>query len=785
MIRFIGFLLIVSTILVGAHSAKASDWSQFDAGDPHLPWHITADQISYDQQADQYMAVGHVLITKKGRKISADFARFDHKNMKAFAEGHVIMTAGNDMMTASRIEIDLNTETGIFYNSQIFLSENHFYINGDRIDKTGKDTYKAQKAIITTCDGANPDWRITSRRLKVTIEGYGHASHVAFWAKKIPILYAPYAVFPIKRKRQSGLLAPQFGYSDRKGEEYVQPVFWAINESSDATFTLHHLGLRGEKLGMEYRYVIDANSKGTVIFDYLKDKKVDDGIADSSELWGYEDDSFLRLNSDRYWFRMKHDQVLPSGFFALLDLDIVSDQDYLNEFSEKYSGFNHTERIYNHTFGRQIDDYTDPVRVNRLNLSNSWGNYSLNAEMRWYDDIIDRTQQKTRSTLQNLPAVVFSGSKQQIRQSPLFFDLTSNFTNFYRIEGQKWHQTEIYPRFYLPTTFGNYFAFEPSVGARTTNWHFYNDSIGPYSQNRVMFRQMYDVRLDLSSDLSRIFDVGSRRDINTEIYRGLDVPSERELNTEISSDLDVDAPRIDKIKHAVRPQVIYNFTPYIDHDQFPVSSQSTITYSLTNTFTSRSITSSAASAVISPAISTPRPTYSYHQFAYLKLQQTYDINEGYANKINRRPFSNLSAEFQFNPFSYLSFQSDAQWAPYENWIASHNEMVTISDKRGDSISMEHRYSRFSSESLYALLFVKLTDRLAARFEYEGDMHNDDRLRSSLGFSYTKQCWSIDVNYIEEPLNNDRRFEFMITLHGIGEFGAEVSGFGAETSSEDE
>ncbi len=767
MIRSVGFLLIVSIIFVGAHSAKASDWSRLDAGEPHLPWHITADQMTYDQQTEQYIAVGNVVITKKDRKILADFARFDHKNMKAYAEGHVIMTTGNDMMTGSRVEIDLNKETGIFYNSQVFLSENHFYINGDRIDKTGKDTYKVQKAIITTCDGISPDWRITSRRLKVTIEGYGYASHVSFWAKKIPILYAPYAVFPIKRQRQSGLLAPQFGHSERKGEEYVQPFFWAINQSTDATFYLHHMGRRGEKLGAEYRYITNSNSRGTVMLDYLKDKEIDDGTEDSSELWGYPGDSYLRLNSDRYWFRMKHNQALPYGFSAYLDLDIVSDQDYLAEFKDRYTGFDHTEKIYNETFGRQIDAYTDTVRVNRLNASKSWSSYSLITEMRWYDDIIDRTQQKTRSTLQSLPAVEFNGSRQPLFQSPFFFDLDSGFTHFYRIEGQKWHEAEIYPRFYLPTTFGNYFAFEPSVGVRTTNWHFYSDSTGPYSQNRVMFRQMYDVKLDLSSDLYRIFDVGSQRDIKTEISP------------------DADAPRIDKIKHALRPQVIYNFIPYIDHDQFPVSKQSTATYSLTNTFTSRTLIPPTTNVVLSPGASTPKPTYSYHQFAYLKLEQTYDLIEAYADKAERRPFSNMTVDFKFNPFSYLSFQADAQWSPYENWITSHNEKMTISDIRGDSISMEHRYSRLSSESFYATLFIKLTDRLSANVEYELDMYNDDVIRSNLGFSYSKQCWSIDVNYIREPLNNERRYEFMITLYGIGQFGAKVSGFGAGTSSEEE
>ena len=789
MIRFFSFFLIVSIILLGAHSAKASDSSQLPvedsdlpqsgAGDSHYPWHITADQISYDQQTDQYIAAGNVLFTKGDRKISADFARFDHKNMKAFAEGQVIMITGSDRMTASRIEIDLNTETGIFYNSQVFLSEKHFYINGDRIDKIGPDSYKALKASITTCDGPSPDWRITSRRLKVTIEGYGHASHVSFWAKKIPILYAPYFIFPVKRKRQTGLLAPQFGYSDRKGEEYAQPLFWAINPSSDATFYLHHMGNRGEKLGMEYRYVLSEDSKGIVMFDYLKDKEVDDGKEDSSELWGYTDDDFLRLNSDRYWFRMKHDHQLPSGFFATLDLDIVSDQDYLTEFQRRYTGFDHTEEVFSDAFGRQIDAYNDPVRVNRFNLSKSWESYSLNAEMRWYDDIIVRTLTESNDTTQKLPLVTFTGSRQPLFKSPIYFNFESKYTNFFKLEGRRWQQTEISPRFYLPTNFGNYLSFEPSVGLRSTNWIFHrNPPGGSRNPDRIFYRQTYDVMLDFSTDLYRIFDVGPQKTVPVETNRGFDPAFEKDLNAQINRDIDVGSQGVDKIKHSLRPQVIFNHTPQTDHDFFPVNKESTITYSLTNALTSRSLMPPTANADLSPETSDSRPTHSYHQLAYLKLEHTYDRIEGYADKVESRPFSNLTAEFQFNPSSYLSFQSDAQWSPYENRISSHNESMTISDKRGDSLSIEHRYSRLESESIYALLRIKLTDRLAAGFEYELDMLNNEVFRSNIGLSYRKQCWSLDVRYINEPINKERRYEFMITLHGLGGFGSNVSGGGS-------
>ncbi|MCK4728881.1 MAG: LPS-assembly protein LptD, partial [Desulfobacterales bacterium] len=231
--------------------------------------------------------------------------------------------------------------------------------------------------------------------MRVTIEGYGTLKHAAFWAKSVPLLYTPFLVFPAKIKRQTGLLVPQVSYSGRDGFEYNQPFFWAISESSDATFYEYYMEHRGFKHGVEYRYVLDAESKGTVMFDFLRDYQVDDSTAASQDSSGYEYQGFRgdnedRLNRKRWWFRMKNDQDLPAGFKAKLDVDVVSDQDYLREFDTGYSGYEHCDTYFLEEFGRELDDETETVRLNQLNLSRGWDQYSLNVDFRWYDNVIIR-----------------------------------------------------------------------------------------------------------------------------------------------------------------------------------------------------------------------------------------------------------------------------------------------------------------------------------------------------------------------------------------------------------
>lgn len=745
------FVILILWFFLFPDPAVAQTPDRFSRDDPEKPWHITADEIKYDETDDLYIAEGTVVITKDEKRITADSVRFDHKAMKVLAVGNVIITTEEDILSGHRVELDLKTETGTIHDGTLFLKENHFYIRGAKIQKTGESTYSAENVSISTCDGQAPDWKITGRNLQVTIEGYGTLTHAALWAKKLPVLYTPYLVFPVKLKRQSGFLLPQLGFSDRKGFEYIQPYFRAISDSTDATFYLHHMDERGEKIGAEYRYVLRDLSKGTARYDFLDDRQIDDGTGDSSKDWGYKDDAILRPNSDRYWFRMKNDQKLPHNFNAKIDLDIVSDQDYLTEFKTGYTGFDETSTYFFDTFGRGLDDYNDPTRVNRLNINRIWPSFSLNAETRWNDNVIYRRQKISDPPLQQLPYIGLDASKQPLWDGPFFFDLNTSYTYFYREEGAKGHRGDIYPRFYLPYKLKNYLAIEPSLGVRSTTWYTDPEETDPRDENRFDQRGLYDVRLDLSSDLHNVFTVKLKD--------------------------------IDRIKHTLRPQVVYEYIPHIDQDQFPsydsidrILEKNLLTYSLVNFFTSRS------KKIIDQTQADPKKQdsgyspYLYHQFSRLKLQQSYDINK--ANDHEPEPFSPISGEFDWVLSNFFSLQADARWNQYRSEFLTHNIAASFSDSRGDRLFVEHRYAQAQSETIYTDLRVNLTHGLSAYTSYERDILDDKKIQSRLGFIYNAQCWSLNVRYTDQEA--DRKFEFIISLRGLGEAGTSIAGRSIET-----
>ncbi len=728
-IFFVVILLFSARCLQAASSTPLADRANSDR-----PWHILADEVSRDREADVYVASGNVVISRGDLRLAADYVRFDHRRMQAHAEGHVVLTSGKDVLNARKADLDLSAETGVLIDGRLFISENHFYFRGDRIEKVGPDSYTADRVTVTSCDGDRPDWKITGRNLSVTIEGYGTVENAALWAGPVPVFYAPWLGFPVKIKRQSGLLPPQFGVSDRKGVEYLQPFYWAIDESSDATFYEDFMGTRGNRLGLEYRYVLDPESRGTLMADGFSDRKVDDGSPGSAK-WGYPGDGLLRPNSDRYWFRMKQDQALPAGFSAKLDLDIVSDQDYLQEFKGGYTGFEQTRAEFLDTFGREIDEFTETTRVNRLNLNRIWPSYSLNAEARWYDDVVKRRYEETDDTLQKLPYVTFTGSRQPLLATPAFYDFETEYVHFYRIDGDRGHRADLYPRFYFPWRYRHFASVEPSFGLRETAWAVDYDQSRQPGRDEYFHRESYDFKLDLSSELYRTFDSSWGQ--------------------------------TDRIQHLLRPQIVYEYIPDQDQSFLPyfdetdrIEKRNRISYSLSNTLISRSRAGHEKAPI-------------YRDFLRFKLLQSYDINEAYGGG-GSRPFSPVSAELEFTPSADVSLKADALWSTYDTAFVGHNLAAAVADRRGDRLSLEYRYTRDANESILADGLAKITEAVSITGQYEQNLLDNQNLATGVGILYDSQCWSLEVKYLEE--GNDKSINFMVSLHGLGSLG---SGLGVE------
>ena len=731
--KFLPFFLFLVAIFeclsINDHSAASS----LPENPELISWHISARAVTFDNKRDLYIAEDDVIITGGKTRLEADYIEFSNKTKDAFARGNVLLISGEDYISCNSMDINLATQMGTITKGTIFIQKNNFYINGENIKKLGKFTYSADKGSITSCSGDSPDWKISARDIKVTVEGYGTARDTVLWAKNIPTAYSPFLLFPAQTKRQTGFLIPRVSRSDRKGFEYEQPLFFALSRNTDASIYADYMSERGTKIGAEFRYVLDNKTKGSMFFDFLEDDKIDDGTFKT------EDYSFSttpqRTNRDRYWFRMKHSQELDNGFTAKLDIDIVSDEDYLQEFKEGFTGYDETKEYFDREFGRGLDEYDDNIRQNWLNINKSWDSYSFNFDAFWYDNITARRQNIADTTLQTLPSLQFDAIKQQIGPSNLFYSLDSEFTSFYREDNTttlvRGSRIDFYPKVYLPLKLGRFLHFEPFAGSRSTIWRTNNFIDINGDSSNVRTRQLYDVGALVSTKLINIFNSNNRF--------------------------------ADKIKHEMIPELEYAFTPVHNQDDLPafdeldrIEEQNRLTWSLTNTFISKKSRLSPKGKKIT----------DYHNFAYIKVYQSYNIQKERDNAT--RPFSDITLETEFSPNKFIYNDLDVSWSPYENHIKTLNIRNILKDNRGDSLRTEYRYTSSVSESLYSKIDVKLTNELSAYASIEKNLDGNKTLETRAGISIKKSCWTVNLFFAES--SNEQSVTFLINLHGIGEFG---------------
>ncbi|MBF0223907.1 MAG: LPS-assembly protein LptD [Desulfobacterales bacterium] len=693
-------------------------------------WHISADNISYNLNSDDYIANGNVTISKTDLIFKADYICFNNVTKIATAKGNVLISFKDDVLTGESMEFDLKTETGTIFSGNIILKPDNFVIKGDKILKTGKQSYEIQKARISSCEGEHPDWEITGKEVSVTIEGYGFVTHGALWVKHIPIFYSPLIFFPVKVERQTGLLSPNFGYSDRNGIEFSIPLFVAINKNSDATIYEEYMSERGNKIGLEYRNFFAKDSKTIFLFDFLHDKKIDNN---NSDKWGYTDDDVLRTNSNRQWFRAKGDIGLPLDFLGRFDIDFVSDQDYLHEFRDGESGFDKTEQTFIKNFGRGLACYDDPFRNNGITITKNFEKSVLNIESIWFDNYYEKNQSDALSSIYKLPSIKYNAINQKLFNS-LYVRLNSDYTFFYIKDDVNVQRIDINPVFYAPIKFKHYLTVEPSVSLRETAWYIEQDYNDAFQENKL-HREIIDFGITANTNFFKI-------------YKG---------------------NKSDAIKHLIKPEITYYYSPKIKNEVHPeldytdvLYRKNKIAYSLSNILISKYRNASFDSIT---SDDTKLPDFYYNQFLTFKFKQEYDID----TVEDDERFSPLYFELLFAFNQLLSVSSDASWSIYGDGLISHNTSFIMQDERDNKLITEYRYTKEYSESLNNRLILALSEQISSEFYHELNMLDSKTLKWGVGLTYKSKCWAVTTTYKSDL--EDKRFSIFVYLEGLGGVGA--------------
>jgi len=301
------------------------------------PFEITADRIEYDDLRDLYTAERHVWIVQGDRSLRARWVTFSTTTRVGVAEGDVVVLDGGDELRGSFMVFDVDTLQGMLHQGQIDSGSQGFRVEAEELVRTGKNTFEVQGGLFSTCrcaEGERLPWQIHAQRARVELGGYGTVTNATFEVLGVPVLWIPWAFFPIKNERETGFLLPDFSFGGRGGIGFGLPFFWAAHPQLNVTATPRFFSARGFKQDVELEYVFEEESEGTLFVAGLSDRSAEDVSPFSKSRWAV------------LW---EHDQFLPADWRWQTDLKLSSDNLYSDDFRElqEFQAFRFVESTTN------------------------------------------------------------------------------------------------------------------------------------------------------------------------------------------------------------------------------------------------------------------------------------------------------------------------------------------------------------------------------------------------------------------------------------------------------
>jgi LPS-assembly protein len=303
--RLAMLVVAVAAASLVAGAARAQEDAERE---PQEPTTLDAERIEGVGDLE-FSASGAAELTQGERIIFGERLRYNQELGRLDADGGVRMQQGVDRFFGPRLRYDTLGDTGLFEQPGFLLQrEQAARGTADEMEFLGSQRYRMRNARFTTCAPGNDDWVLEATQLQLDyVAEEGRAEHPRLRFFDTTILAAPFASFPLERRRKSGLLTPYYSNSTTRGFETGIPFYWNIAPEYDATLMPLYMTKRGGMLKNELRY-LDRNFSGETRVEYLPEDKL--------------------FDDRRFGASLQHRYDSRSGWTGLVDYNRVSDDRY-------------------------------------------------------------------------------------------------------------------------------------------------------------------------------------------------------------------------------------------------------------------------------------------------------------------------------------------------------------------------------------------------------------------------------------------------------------------------
>ena len=495
-------------MLVPVVSAEADVAERGEPGPPELsrdellkdldirvwgPWRQTAER--------DYVFDGPVSIAWRGSRIQADRLSLSQGRFIE-ADGNVLLVWEGNRISGRRLTYDLESETGTIEDAEGQVRDD-FLFRAVRAEKDGRDTVRVHEARVTTCTQPIPYWSFAVSSATIRVDQYAHMWNVRLQAGRMPIIYLPYLLWPVKNDRATGLLLPEFHSSEKLGYSIEQQLFVPIGRSADVTLLGTYYTRAGFGGGGEFRFLPGQSGTGRLAGFYIDDQVAGRG---------------------RYSATYQQTREFRNGFRMVADLNHVSDFDYYSDFE------------------RDLQLVSLPSIVARLELSRNGKWVSMNArELRRTQLFSDGTE----LLQQSLPEIEWRGRSRKLGRTPLYLSFESSIASIRQSGFQQgapieasYLRGDVFPEVSLPWTPVPWLDVTPRAAYRLTY----------YTQSQITGAAAggSPTRTVLDEDLRRDLWNGAVDIVGPKVYRIFGGTDER------------------RFKHSFEPRISYGYASVFD-----------------------------------------------------------------------------------------------------------------------------------------------------------------------------------------------------------------------------
>lgn len=302
-----------------------------ETSEEKIPIICNGDQVEFLEQEQRLIAEGNVEIVYNDVKINGDRANICLTTKEGVIEGNVVVYQKDSVLSGKKATYNFDAETGIIeqadFSSQLIYGKTPYAV------KEGPDKISTRKSYMTTCDLANPHYRIMARSADMFLNDKVVMRNVIIYMGEIPLFYLPYYSYDMKPNRAKVTILP--GKDKDWGFYLLTGWRYEFNSYLKGTLRLDYREKKDVAAGFDNYYTTEGFGDGLIKMYYMNERTLE-----SNHFWKQPRISHER---ERYMMHHRHSWDVDADtdgrfeYWNLSDTDMLKDYFYRNEYERDMS----------------------------------------------------------------------------------------------------------------------------------------------------------------------------------------------------------------------------------------------------------------------------------------------------------------------------------------------------------------------------------------------------------------------------------------------------------------